>query len=193
MPVMKRLAEKFAGNPDVALVTLVLDPGPADGLEKELANFSEKIGAKLPQWTVGSNERPTLHKFIKNEFKANMLPHEKDGKWLYDDSLVLIDKNRHVRRAVVPQVKRSKSEVISFDFSQAKEWDENLIKTGTDKNNVEQMEVLLGDTIGILLNEKVEAEEGNSPTTPLYVGIGFVLLFVFIVIRSRISGNQEKL
>ncbi|WP_411825325.1 hypothetical protein [Luteolibacter sp. AS25] len=154
--VMRRLAEKYDGNEDFALVTLVLDPGPAAGLKAQLQDVAEKIGADLPQWTVASNERESLHKFIKNEFKANMLPHETEGEWLYDKSLVLIDKERHVRRAVVPQKRGGAAYVAAFDFEQAEEWDKEGIKTGNDLNNAEQMEVLLTDTIEILLNEEAK-------------------------------------
>lgn len=152
--VMRRLSEKFADEEEFALVTLMLDPGEAGELEKQLEELAEELGAELPQWTVASNDRPTLHKFIKNEFKANMLPHEKEGKWVYDRSLVLIDKNRHVRRAVVPQKRGGAPYVTGFDFEQAEEWDEEGVKTGTELSNVEQMEVLLGETIEILLKEK---------------------------------------
>jgi cytochrome oxidase Cu insertion factor (SCO1/SenC/PrrC family) len=154
--VMKRLSVKYAENADFALVTLMLDPGPADVLKDELEKLAGTLGASLPQWTVASNERPTLHKFVKNEFKANRLPHEDGGKWIYDGSLVVIDKNRHVRRAVVPQKRGGAAYVAAFDFAQAAEWDGKGIKTGTDLNNVGQMEVLLGDTIDILLKEEVK-------------------------------------
>lgn len=154
--VMKRLSEKFAGNPDIALVTLVIDPGSAEDLHAELQEVSESLGAKLPQWTVASNERPTLHRFIKNEFKANRLPHEADGKWSYDKALVLIDRNRHVRRAVVPQKRGGASYVAPFDFELASEWDTKGIKTGTDRNNVQELEVLLGETIDIVLKENIK-------------------------------------
>jgi len=154
--VMKRLAEEFSDEGDFALVTLMLDPGEPEDLKDELSNLAEELGAELPQWTVASNDRPTLHKFIKNEFKANMLPHQEGEEWLYDKSLVLIDKNRHVRRAVVPQRRGGSSYVATFDFDQAKVWDEEKIKTGTEFSNVQQLEVLLGDTIKILLNEELK-------------------------------------
>ena len=152
--VMQRLAGKFSDNTDFVLVTLVLDPGPAEGLHSQLQEVAASLGAELPQWTVASNERPTLHRFIKNEFKANQLPHEEDGVWKYDKSLVLIDRNRHVRRAVIPQKHGGASYVAPFDFDLAAEWDAKGIKTGTELNNTEQLEVLLGETIEILLNEK---------------------------------------
>lgn len=154
--IMKRLSEKYSDNPDVALVSLVLDPGPPEGLPGQLKEVAGMLGAELPQWTVASNERPTLHKFIKNEFKASLLPHEEKGDWEYDHSLVLIDRNRHVRRAVVPQKRGGAAYVAPFDFDLAAEWDGKRIKTGTELSNVEQLEVLLVETIGILLNEGVK-------------------------------------
>ena len=154
--VMKRLAEKFGDEDDFALVTLMLDPGKAEDLKGELAQLADGLGAELPQWTVGSNDRPTLHKFIKNEFKANRLPHEEGGEWRYDSSLVLVDKNRHVRRAVVPQKRGGAPYVATFDFEQAQSWDDEGIETGTDLSNLQQLEVLLEDTIEILMNEELK-------------------------------------
>lgn len=154
--IMKRLSKKYSDHEDFALVTLVLDPGPADGLRDQLQDVAESLGAELPQWTVASNQRESLHKFIKNEFKANMLPYETDGVWRYDQSLVLLDKERHVRRAVVPQKRGGSPYVATFDFEQAKKWDSEGVKTGTDLSNTEQLEVLLEDTIEILLNEETK-------------------------------------
>lgn len=154
--VMQRFSAAYAQSEDFILLTLMLDPGDAEGLKDQLEEFSVELGAGLPQWVVASNERPTLHKFVKNEFKANMLPHQKDGEWVYDHSLVLIDKNRHVRKAVVPQRRGGAPFVTSFDFEQAEKWDEEGIKTGTERSNVEQMEMLLGETIETVLKEKIE-------------------------------------
>lgn len=184
--VMKRLSEKYAGESGVALVTLMLDPGPAEGLKGELEKLAGGLGAGLPQWTVGSTERATLHKFIKNEFKANMLPHEDGGKWVYDGSLVVIDKSRRVRRAVIPQVAGGAAYVAAFDFAQAQEWDEKGIKTSKEPgapSNVSQLETLLGDTVGFLLKEENEPEK--QPNLFLYTAIGFALLCVLLIVKSR--------
>lgn len=155
--VMKHFSEEYTGNPELMLLTLMLDPGSAENLEAELRQMAENLGAALPQWTVGSTERETLHRFIKNEFKANMLPHEESGKWIYDRSLVLIDRNRHVRRAVIPQKRGGAAYVAAFDFEQAGKWDEEGIKTGTNLSNLRQMEILLGETIRKLLGEEVKS------------------------------------
>ena len=188
--VMKRLSGKYADNPDFALVTLMLDPGKPAELNDELEKFAAELGATLPQWTVGSNERPTLHKFIKNEFKANMLPHEEDGKWIFDGSLVLVDRNRHVRRAVVPQKRGGASYVAAFDFGQAAEWDETGIKSGTELSNEAQLELLLGDTIEILLKE--ESGGKKSTNTFLYIAFGFALLVVLLLLKARIAARKAK-
>jgi len=153
---MQKLSEYFKGNDDVALVTLMLDPGEPTELKEELQALAAGIGAELPQWTVASNDQPTLHKFIKNEFKANMLPYKKDGEWRYDPSLVLIDKNRHVRRAVIPQKRGGSPYVATFDFDQAAAWDEEGIKTGTTLSNIGQLEELLIQTIEILVVEEID-------------------------------------
>lgn len=191
--VMKRLATEYAGNADLVLVTLVLDPGEAEALPAQLKAVAADLGAELPRWVVGSNEKQTLHKFIKNEFKANMLPHQEDGKWVYDGSLVLIDRNRHVRRAVVPKVKVDQpglvtsNQVITFDFRQASEWDKQGLITGTELTNIQRMEELLGETIDTLLAEKAGAEERKSPAILVTVGVGFALFFILLVLKTRAS------
>ena len=196
--VMKRLAGEYAGNEDLALVTLLLDPGPAEALTGQLQAAAAGLDAELPQWVVGSTEKETLHKFIKNEFKANMLPHEDGGKWIYDGSLVLIDRNRHVRRAVVPKVKVDQPDVVSsnrvvpFDFRQAAEWDEKGLITGTNLSNVQRMEELLGETIATLLADKGDAKQRKSPVILVTVGVGFALFFILLILKTKASRNHPS-
>lgn len=189
--IMRRFSETYSDEEGVVLLTLMLDPGDAEGLEMQLKEFSNELGAGLSKWIVASNERATLHKFVKNEFKANMLPHEKDGEWVYDRSLVLIDKNRHVRKAVVPQKQGGASFVVGFDFEQAMKWDEEGIKTGTELNNAEQLEVLLNDTLGILLAEDIKQKEqsGKAVLIAVGVGMGFLVMLILIRLKSK-SSNQ---
>lgn len=154
MGVMKRLAESRAGDEHFNLVTLILDPEPSEKLLKILEKAAEANGMKLPQWWCGSNEPATLQKFIKNELKATIYPNELKGKWEYDSSIVLIDKNGHIRRAVVPQKQGGPPFIATFDFEQAAAWDAKGAKTGTDHNNKEQLEILLNHTIDKLLAEE---------------------------------------
>ena len=153
MAVMKRLAETRTNTADFHLVTLVVDPLPSEKLLASLTETAAANGIKLPQWWLGGNEPGTLHKFIKNELKATTYPNELKGKWEYDASIVLIDKNGHIRRAVVPQKRGGPPFIATFDFDQAAAWDAKGAKTGTEHNNVEQLEILLNHTIDKLLAE----------------------------------------
>lgn len=151
--VMKRLAENRAADKNFTLVSLLIDPYPADKIIATLTETATAKEMKLPQWWLGSNEPKTLHKFIKNELKANTYPNEITGKWDYDSAIVLIDKNGHLRRAVVPQKQGGPPFVATFDFNQAAAWDAKGAKTGTSLNNFEQLETLLNHTIDKLLAE----------------------------------------
>ncbi len=156
LAVMKRLALTRAATKDFNLVSLIIDPLPSEKLLASLKETSTANSINLPQWWLGGNEPKTLHKFIKNELKSNLYPNEPEGKWLYDSSIVLIDKNGHVRRAVVPQKRGGPPFIATFDFEQAAAWDAKGAKTGTSNTNVEQLEVLLNQTIDKLLAEPFE-------------------------------------
>ncbi len=153
MGVMKRLSESRAATADFHLVSLVIDPLPAENLLATLTETAATHGMKLPQWWLGGNEPKTLHKFIKNELKATTYPNEKTGKWDYDAAIVLIDKNGHIRRAVVPQKQGGPPFIATFDFEQAAAWDAKGAKTGTANTNAQELEVLLNQTIDKLLAE----------------------------------------
>lgn len=154
--VMKKMSETFAQTPDFHLVSLAVEPVPAEAVVGALAAFAEKESIALPQWWLGTNEPGTLHKFIKNELKSNVHPHEEAGKWVYDTSIVLIDRKGHLRRAVVPQRQGGPPYVATFDFEQAAKWDSEGKKTGTSLSNVQELESLLEKTIRTLLAETAE-------------------------------------
>lgn len=151
--VMRRLLETYAGNADVQLVTLVIDPIPSEETAATLAKAADALSIKLPQWWLGTNDKPTLDRFIKNELKTSVFPVEENGKWTFDTSVILIDRNGHIRRAVVPQKRGGQPYIANFDFDQAAGWDAKGVKTGTSNNNVEELEKLLHGTIDLLLAE----------------------------------------
>lgn len=153
LAVMKRLADTYSGTTDFNLVSLVVDPMPAGEVVSALTEAAETHGMKLPQWWLGGNESDTLQKFIRNELKPSVPPSEVDGKWVFDPAIVLIDKDGHLRRAVVPQKQGGPPFVATFDFDQAAKWDAEGKKTGTDLSNEAQLEALLGNTIDTLLAE----------------------------------------
>lgn len=158
LAVMKRLAGKYAGREDFVLVCLVIDSGDREKLDALLAETATQIGATLPQWWVVSQRQEELHKFVKNEFKAAQFPHQENGKWLFDTSLVLVDRNRHVRQAVIPQKQGGPPFVARFDFDQAAGWDAKGIKSGTDRTNAEELELRLIETIETVFAEPKESK-----------------------------------
>lgn len=151
--VMKRFAAMQPAMPGVQLVTLLLDPPDAGESVAMLARTAESHDMKLPGWWLATTERKTLHKFVKNELKAGIYPHEENGRMVFDTSVFLIDREGRLRRAVVPQQRGGQPYVATFDFDQAAAWDAKGIKTGTALNNQDQLEKLLRETIGILLAE----------------------------------------
>jgi len=175
-------------------VTLLLDPIPREELEETLASAADEMGIGMPQWWLGTNDAVDLHRFIKNQLKADVFPHlDDDGKWVFDTTLTLIDRNRHIRHAVVRQENQSGPPYLAaFDFDQAAGWDTQGIKTGTDRTNVEELEALLDKTIRQLLVEEPEAKAG-----PSLVWIGGVILFTIAIIlyqsnRRRLIGVNSR-
>jgi hypothetical protein len=150
---MKRLAEMAGEMPDLRLLTLMVDPPPAEQTKWQLEEFSTAHGMKLPLWWVATTEEKTLHKFIKSELKVAVPPYQEDGQWKFDTSIILLDRGGHLRRAVVPQQRGGRPYVATFDFDQAADWDSRGVKTGTDLTNEAQLEELLRETIDILLKE----------------------------------------
>ena len=153
---LKRASSKFADVQDFRIVTLILNPGPADQALEKLKTAATGMGAELPQWWVSSNEPKTLTKFIRKELKPSIPPGEHDGRWEFDPSIVLVDRNGHLRRAVVPQEQGGPPYIATFDFDQAAQWDADGKKTGTDLSNAQQLEKLMAETIETLLTEPYE-------------------------------------
>ncbi|MFM2221468.1 MAG: hypothetical protein RLZZ553_1216 [Verrucomicrobiota bacterium] len=153
--VMEELSKKYRDNPDVALISMVIDPGdPADAAH-ELKTEAARLGARLPQWWMVTTEPEILHKYLKDKCKLGMLPHLEQDNWIYDTSLVLVDRNLKLRKAVVPQKRGGPPYVTGFDFMQAASWDAKGIKTGTDRSNVREMQKLLEETVEFLLHENI--------------------------------------
>lgn len=192
LAVMKRLAEARKTDGNFHLVTLILDPMAPEKLEPALKETAAAQGMTLPQWWVGSNERATLHKFIKNELKANVYPEEVNGKWEYDASIVLIDKNGHIRRGVVPQRQGGPPYIATFDFDQAAEWDAKGAKTGTDLSNGEQLEKLLNRTIDEILAEKTTPPD-NRIVLYILAAVAFGIILMTIRHQRMSKSIQQPL
>ena len=156
LDVLKRTAEHFVEVEDFRVVTLILNPGGVDDALDKLKGAAISMEADLPQWWVATNQQETLVKFIRKELKPSTPPGEVDGRWLFDPSIVLVDRNGHLRRAVVPQKQGGPPYIATFDFDQAVGWDNEGKMTGTELSNAEQLEALMWATIEKLLAESYQ-------------------------------------
>ncbi len=153
LAVMKRLAEKFSDRQDFHLVTLVLNPIPAEQATSTLADYANANSIQPAKWWVGTNEPKTLHRFVKSELKGSLFPHLENDRWIHDPSIVLIDRGGHLRRAVIPGKSGGTPVVLPFDFEQAASWDAKGLKSGSSRSNEEELEAVLQQTIQTLLTE----------------------------------------
>lgn len=143
--VMQRLAKRYENNPDFHLVCFTVDPD----VEKPpvLAEAAEKLGAKLPQWWFAAAGKDYVHKYLKDRFKLGTIPYQKDGKWVYNPKILVIDRSQHLRFGKV------KGAVVEFDFDAAAGWDAQGRSNGLEKSNVETMEDILVRTIDQVMAE----------------------------------------
>lgn len=150
--VLKKLAEKYKDRSDFHIVCLTVDPEgepPA-----KLKGYAEEIGATLPQWWLAATREESVHKFLKNVLKMEMIPHKKDGKWIYDGTLVVIDRDRHIRKGTVRSDKRARMDA-PFDFEAAAKWDKEHPTPGDPTRVSRDLENLLIHVIDHVLGKPV--------------------------------------
>lgn len=150
--VLLRLHRRYAGRDDFRIVCFTIDPNREE--PAVLAAAAGELGVGLPNWWfVGAGEN-YVHKFLKTKLRLGVMPHQKDGKWVYDPSLLVIDRDRHIRQPTLKQGKYRRQKV-SFDFEQAAKWDAEGRTEGLEKSNSATLEDLLVKTIDELLAQPV--------------------------------------
>jgi len=144
--VMARLAKHYAGNDQVALVCLTIDPDREP--PEVLAKTAKELGAEVPKWWFAAAGQEFVQRYLKDKFRLGALPYQVDGKWVYNPKILVVDKNHHLRAG-----KNGKA-VVEFDFDRAASWDAEGKNEGIDKKtNVETMEDVLIRTVDALLLE----------------------------------------
>ncbi len=147
--VLKRLSTRYAARKDFHLVCLTVDPNAET--PEVLAVAARELGAELPRWWFAAAGEDFVHKYLKDKFKMSMLPHRDAGHWVYDSSIMVVDRDRHIRLGQMGRLS------LPFDFRQAAEWDSKGMKTGTDRSNQQTMEDVLIRTIDYLLAQPASA------------------------------------
>jgi len=161
--VLLELGERYGDRGDFHLVCITVDP--ENEPPAELAKFAEELGAELPFWWLVATRDESTHKFLKNELKAGILPHRDGDRWVYDPSLVLVDRDRHLRQPTIRARKPDGKELnyrnrVPFDFEQAAKWDAEGRAEGLEKSNVDTLRELLFQTIDELLATPAKHEQG---------------------------------
>jgi cytochrome oxidase Cu insertion factor (SCO1/SenC/PrrC family) len=149
--ILKRLSERYAGRSDFHIICLTVDPEgepPA-----KLKEYAEELGAKLPQWWLAATREESAHKFLKNILKMETIPHKTDGEWVYDGTLVVIDRDRHIRKGTVRTDKRARMDA-PFDFEAAAKWDAEHPTPGDPTRVSRDLENLLHNVIDHVLAPK---------------------------------------
>ncbi|MEM1083846.1 MAG: hypothetical protein AAGI48_06960 [Verrucomicrobiota bacterium] len=160
--ILEELKAKYGGREDFHIVTLTVDPENEPPVE--LAGYAEELGAELPSWWLAGASEESIHKFLKRRLKSQLVPQLKDGVWEYDPSIIVVDRDRHLRQATVRAKNAAGKELnfrnpVRFDFEQAARWDAEGRSEGLDKTNVETMRELLHKTIDYVL----AAPQENKP------------------------------
>ncbi|GAA5484433.1 SCO family protein [Haloferula sargassicola] len=163
--VLEDLSKRYADRADFHIVNLTVDP--ENEPPATLAKYADELGAELPKWWLAGAQEDSLHKFLKNRLRAGFYPEKKDGLWSYDPSIVVIGRDRHIRKATVRARKASGKELnyrhqVDFDFEQAARWDAEGRSEGLGKSNVAALEELLLKTIDHLLAEPAIENESES-------------------------------
>ncbi len=136
----------------------------------------DKLEERWPEATIVAANATILHKFIKNEMKVGIYPHETESGWVHDTVGVLVDRHRHIRG--------------HFDFEHYRGHDEKVTaKTGTSPHFADQLDALFLKNLKFLLQEPYEAEK----ISPKNVGLGRTLGFgiIFIMFFALIRGFQK--
>ena len=150
--VLERLSKRYADRKDFHIVCLTIDP--ENEPPKKLAEYAKDLGATLPQWWLGAAREESVHKFLKNILKMETIPYRKDGKWDYDGTLVVIDRDRHIRKGTVKMSKRSRVDA-KFDFEAAAAWGEKHPTDGDKERVSRDLENLLVSVIDHVLAQPV--------------------------------------
>ena len=93
--VMVEMSNRFSEESDLKCVLIAADP--ESDTPAELSEWAESEGLTLPRWWLVGAGAERLGKYLKNEMRFSDVPYEKDGQWKFDTSVVVVDRNRHIR------------------------------------------------------------------------------------------------
>lgn len=139
LAAIQETSEHFSSESDVKCVLIAVDP--ETDKPDDLATWADGQGLGLPRWWLVGAGAERLGKYLKNEMRFSDVPFEKDGKWVFDTSVVVVDRNRHIRG--------------HFDFDRAAKLQEELpTGEGEEIDYPEMLAERLRRTVAYLLENE---------------------------------------
>ncbi len=139
---IKALRERFPKQQFKTCIFLV-DATPED--KSLLRSYREEEAQWLTEddHIIAANVA-ILQKYMKNEFRFSQLPYLKEGEWIYDKDLIIIDNKQHLRG--------------HLDFEKAQKVDQESAQSGNPMMQESRMNDLLVNSITYLLENPEEED-----------------------------------
>ncbi|MFA6246142.1 MAG: SCO family protein [Mucilaginibacter sp.] len=96
MAGMRQIQQAYAGDQQVRLVSLSVDP--YHDTPAKLKKYAAKKGINLLQWQLGTGSKPELYLFARNGLFITATDGDGgEGDFIHSDKIVLIDRQSHIR------------------------------------------------------------------------------------------------
>lgn len=93
---LKRVYEKFKGNPDVMLLSHTIDP--AHDSVAVLKEFADNLGVTGRQWLFVTGDREKIYDIGQTSYMVTAQVDESaPGGVVHSGAFILVDKNKHIR------------------------------------------------------------------------------------------------
>lgn len=111
---------------------------------EQLKSYRKSVDTLTENDFIVAAEVPLVQKYLKNEFRYGLLPYEKEGKWIYDSSIIAMGNDRH-RRGL-------------FDFEKAAAQDQKIIQNNGVPKSLSELETNFARTIDYLIKNPDESK-----------------------------------
>ncbi|MDB6076964.1 MAG: cytochrome c oxidase Cu(A) center assembly protein [Akkermansiaceae bacterium] len=150
--VLRKMSERYADRKDFHILCLTVDPdneGP-----EVLAPLADSLGAKLPEWWFAAAGQEYIHKFLKNDLKLEIIPRQENGKWIFDPTITVIDRDLHLRKGTA-KVSTHRRQPFPFNFEEAAKMDRESAPPENPQRTTRKLEELLIHVIDYTLAQPI--------------------------------------
>jgi len=159
--IMEKVKALRARFPETELKTAIFIVDATIEQKEALAAYRAKFKDSLTEndYVIAANVK-VLQKYLKNEFRFALLPYEKEGTWLYDRDLIILDRlpaDANGNRPILSHMRGH------LDFAKAIELDQEAMKEGAKMAPYEmRLDQRLVDSIQYLIDNPHEEDPALS-------------------------------